>query len=96
MAEMNDEVIRKVANLARLEITEDEVVKYASEIAKVLQHVDQLQQLNTDGIIPMTHGFDGGLRMRDDEVLSDQELSAKVLQSASNAVDSGYKVPQVI
>src|SRR5688572_10756303 len=47
--------VRKVASLARLELSEDDLARMQRELSAILDYVDQLQQLDTDGVEPLAH-----------------------------------------
>ena len=47
--------VRKVAKLARLDLNESDLSRMADQLNAILQYVDQLQQVNTDGVEPMAH-----------------------------------------
>ena len=99
MAEINEALIRKVADLARLELNEQEIRDYAKSIGDILHHVDQLSSAQVDGVEPLYHGVDGNLRFREDEVVpfpTDEKGHPKVLKHAPEVVDDGFKVPQVL
>jgi aspartyl-tRNA(Asn)/glutamyl-tRNA(Gln) amidotransferase subunit C len=99
MIEVNEALIRKVAELSRLELNEQEIQEYVKSIGDILKHVDQLSQVNTDGIEPMVYGVDDTLRLRPDEVIefgTDEHGKPKVLSSAPEVMNDGYKVPQII
>jgi aspartyl-tRNA(Asn)/glutamyl-tRNA(Gln) amidotransferase subunit C len=99
MVDINDALIRKVAELSRLKIEEGEIGSYTNSIREILRHVDQLQKLNTGGVEPMFYGIDDSLRMRSDTVSEfpvDQEGQPKVLRSAPLVEDGGFKVPQIV
>lgn len=99
MIEVNAALIHKVAELSRLELSEQEVQEYVKSIGDILKHVDQLNSVSTDGIEPMNYGIDGALRMREDVV---QPLDPKengkprILESAPEVLEDGFKVPQVV
>lgn len=99
MIEVNEALIRKVADLSRLELSPAEIEEYVKSIGDILHHVDQLQKAKVDGIEPMIYGMDEPLRLRADEVV---ELKAsangkpKILEHAPDVQDDGFKVPQII
>ncbi len=90
--------IRRVAELANLALTEDEVARMAQDMDGILQHIDKLSELDTTGVEPMA------------QVLFDAEETATLREDreraplsnadavANAAVTSGgyYKVPKVI
>jgi len=99
MAEINDALIRKVADLARLELKDQEIQDYVKSIGDILKHVDQLTGVDVDGIEPMYHGVDGGLKLREDVAKpfpTDAHGKPKVLEHAPEVQDDGFKVPQIL
>ncbi|MBC7397958.1 MAG: Asp-tRNA(Asn)/Glu-tRNA(Gln) amidotransferase subunit GatC [Bdellovibrionales bacterium] len=99
MIEVNEALILKVAELSRLELNEREIQNYVESIGDILKHVDQLSEVNVDGVEPMYYGVDDTLRLREDQVIEsdqDENCQPKVLKSAPEVVDGGYKVPQII
>jgi aspartyl-tRNA(Asn)/glutamyl-tRNA(Gln) amidotransferase subunit C len=99
MADINEALIRKVADLARLELNEQEISDYVKSIGDILKHVDQLSEANVDGIEPLYYGVDDNLRTREDYVLEfglDANGHPKILACAPDVIDDGYKVPQII
>lgn len=99
MTDVNEALIRKVADLARLELQDSEIQEYVKSIGDILKHIDQLSDAQVEGIEPMFHGLDGNLRLREDEVVPcplGSKGQPKVLEHAPDVVDGGYKVPQII
>jgi aspartyl-tRNA(Asn)/glutamyl-tRNA(Gln) amidotransferase subunit C len=92
---LNDEDIRKIAWLARLQIDEVDSPKYAGELSQVLDLVDQLNQIDTDNIEPMAHPTDAVQRLREDVVTEDNQREK--FQSIAPQAEAGlYLVPKVI
>jgi aspartyl-tRNA(Asn)/glutamyl-tRNA(Gln) amidotransferase subunit C len=99
MIEVNEALIKKVAELSRLELNEKEIQEYVNSIGDILKHVDQLTQVNVEGIEPMNYGIDGALRLRVDEVKPfplGKDGEPKVLDCAPAVENGGFKVPQII
>ena len=59
--------VRKVANLARLELSEGELAHMTGQLSAILDYVDQLKQVPTDGVEPLAHPLDLQNVFRDDE-----------------------------
>jgi len=96
---LNEALIRKVAELARLKIEDGEVERHLRSIREILQHVDQLAQVDTQGVEPMYHGIDDSLRLREDRVREferDDQGKPKVLQHAPEVENGGFKVPRIV
>ncbi len=99
MDTVNEALIRKVADLARLELRDDEIQVYVKSIGDILKHVEQLNEVNTDGVEPLLHGLDDALVLRPDIARpfeTDENGKPKVLKSAPDVLYDGYKVPQII
>ena len=87
--------IEKLAELARIEISEEQITSTTSSIADVLALVDQLQAADTGGVEPMAHPLDAVQRLRPDEVTEGDRRDA--FQAIAPATEAGlYLVPRVI
>ena len=87
--------VRYVAQLARLELTDDEVAEFQPQLDAVLAHVKTLTQLDVDGIEPTAHAAPVFDRMREDT--PHQSLSAEaVLQNAPDQAQGQIRVPKVV
>jgi aspartyl-tRNA(Asn)/glutamyl-tRNA(Gln) amidotransferase subunit C len=87
--------IEKLAELARIQITEDQITTTATSLGSVLDLVDQLQAADTAGVTPMAHPLDAVQRLRADEVTELNQREA--FQAIAPATENGlYLVPKVI
>ncbi len=92
---MDRSEITRLAELARIEITEATVDEAASSITDVLKLVDQLQAADTDGVAPMAHPMDATQRLRADQV--SEENRREAFQAIAPETEDGlYLVPKVI
>ncbi len=81
-----------VARLARLELTEEEVERMASELSKVLDHIEKIRELDLEGVPPTSHVVDVAGALRPDE--PEPSLSPQVaLAQAPEPVEDGFGVP---
>lgn len=87
--------IAKLAELARLAISENTADEVAKSISDVLALVDQLQAVNTDGVAPMAHPLDAIQRLRAD-VVTEPDQRERFQAIAPATQDGLYLVPQVI
>ena len=87
--------IRKVAELARLELSSAEITKFTSQIEKILGYVCKLEELDTKGIEPMSHPLSLETPLRVDEAVPSPGAE-KMLASAPEQIYNNYKVPQVM
>jgi aspartyl-tRNA(Asn)/glutamyl-tRNA(Gln) amidotransferase subunit C len=87
--------IAKLAELARIEISDAAADKVAQSIGDVLALIDQLQAADTDGVAPMAHPLDAVQRLRADAVTeTNQRESFQAIAPAT--ADGLYLVPRVI
>ncbi|WP_114228114.1 MULTISPECIES: Asp-tRNA(Asn)/Glu-tRNA(Gln) amidotransferase subunit GatC [Sphingomonas] len=87
--------VRHVARLARLQMSDAEVAALVPELNNILGWVEQLAEVNTDGVEPLTAVIDQKLRLRDD-VIDDGNVRDAVLLNAPDAQHGFFAVPKVI
>ena len=87
--------VRHIARLARIAVSDDEVAALAPELSNILGWVEQLQEVDVDGVQPMTAVIPNELRLREDEV-TDGGIRDKVLANAPAAEHGFFVVPKVI
>ena len=87
--------VKKIAILARIAITDEEVAKIAPELDNILGWIEQLSEVDTSGVAPMTAVIPNHLRLRDD-VVTDGGVRDKVLANAPQAEHGFFTVPKVI
>jgi aspartyl-tRNA(Asn)/glutamyl-tRNA(Gln) amidotransferase subunit C len=81
-----------VASLARLQLTDEEVERMGSELAKVLDYVDKLRELDLEGVPPTSHVVDVTDALRADEPRPCLPVDV-VLAAAPDPVAGGFGVP---
>ncbi len=87
--------IKRIAHLARIEISDAEADKTLTKLAGILTLIEQMQAVDTTGITPMSHSQDLVQRLRDDVVTATNQREA--FQANASAVEGGlYLVPKVI
>lgn len=96
MAELTKNDVLKLARLARLQLSDDEVVKFQKEITEILTYVEQLQSVDTKGLEP-TYQVTGLKNVtRRDEIADYNETQKDLLKNAP-ATEGGYiKVKRVL
>jgi aspartyl-tRNA(Asn)/glutamyl-tRNA(Gln) amidotransferase subunit C len=87
--------VKRIGHLARIRVEETEVEKYQDEINAILGFVEQLAEVNVEGVEPMTSVIPMQLRRRDD-VVSDGGYPDKVVANAPLTEDNFFMVPKVI
>ena len=92
---VNEQQVRHVAKLARLALSDAEIDRMVPELNNILGWVEQLDEVDTDGVEPLTAVIDLKLRLRDD-VVNDGDVRDKVLLNAPDAQHGFFAVPKVI
>lgn len=92
---MDKQTVLKVARLARLEIDEARADDLAHGLSGLFKWIDQLQEVNTDGIEPMTGVGQQQAFLREDAV-TDGNRQSDVLANAPEAIDGFFVVPKVV
>ncbi len=87
--------IEKVARLARLELSEEERVTFASQLEQILTYMEQLNRLDTTGVEPTSHAIPIHNVFREDEV-KPSFPQEEVLGIAPEEEDGHFKVPRII
>jgi len=87
--------IKQIAHLARLGIDNEDLAPLAADLSTVLELVEQLQAVNTDGVEPMAHPANAVLLLRDDEV-TETDQREQLLKPAPATQDGYFLVPRVI
>jgi aspartyl-tRNA(Asn)/glutamyl-tRNA(Gln) amidotransferase subunit C len=86
--------VRKVARLARLELSEDDLARMQQQLSAILDYVDQLQQLNTDGVEPLAHPLPVQNVFREDEPRPSLPVD-EALRNAPTRIGDYFGVPAV-
>jgi aspartyl-tRNA(Asn)/glutamyl-tRNA(Gln) amidotransferase subunit C len=92
---ISSDEVRKVAHLARLDVTGEQLDAYASELSTILTLVAELDRADTANVPPLAHPIDASQRLRADEVTEADQR--RRFQAIAPAVQDGlYRVPKVI
>ena len=87
--------VREIAHLARLHIDDDAIDRYAADLSRILEFVEQMNQVDTSGVEPLANPLDATQRLRDDEVTEVDERD-KFQRIAPDVEQGFYRVPKVI
>ncbi|TPW02391.1 MAG: aspartyl-tRNA(Asn)/glutamyl-tRNA (Gln) amidotransferase subunit C [bacterium] len=87
--------VRRVAHLARIKTPEDRPEPLAAELNGILSWIEQLNEVDVDGVEPMTSNVAQPMRLRDD-VVTDGDKVADVLGNAPRSADGFFVVPKVV
>jgi aspartyl-tRNA(Asn)/glutamyl-tRNA(Gln) amidotransferase subunit C len=89
------EDVIKVANLARLNLTEKEQEEFAPQLNAILDYFEQLQELDTENVEPTTRAIDVSNITRPDEQITYSERES-LLDSAPEREDDFFRVPKIL
>jgi aspartyl-tRNA(Asn)/glutamyl-tRNA(Gln) amidotransferase subunit C len=92
---LDDKTVRKIARLARIEVTEPEVAHYAKELNHILGWIEQLGEVGTKDVAPMTRVVDVKLPRRQD-LVTDGGQQADILANAPATAAGYFVVPKVV
>lgn len=92
---LDTDTVRRIAHLARIHIPEEDLAALAGELSNIIGWVEQLAEVDTEGVEPMTSVVETTLKQRDD-VVTDGGYPDKVLANAPDAADGFFTVPKVI
>jgi len=87
--------IAKVAKLARIALTDEELARYGEQLQVILEHAERVQALPTDGVEPTSHPLPMVNRLRPDEVRPSLDHD-EVLAMAPDAEDGYFRVPRIL
>jgi aspartyl-tRNA(Asn)/glutamyl-tRNA(Gln) amidotransferase subunit C len=85
----------KVAHLARIRVEDDALPALAQEFNNILGFIEQLNEVNVDGVEPMTSVTPMRLKRRED-VVTDGNMPEKVMSNAPDAREGFFAVPKVV
>ena len=92
---LTPEDVKKIAHLARLNLSEADIAMYTPQLSHILQFIEQMNQTDTSNIEPIAHSLDVSQRLRADKV-TEENLRDK-FQDIAPQVEAGlYLVPKVI
>lgn len=93
--QIDEKTVRRVARLARINVTDAEAKSLQGELSGILDWVKMLDEVNTDGIEPMTSVEAMALRLRADNV-TDGSIGSDITANAPMTEDNFFVVPKVV
>ncbi len=92
---LSESDVRHVALLARLELTDDEIERFRTDLNSILGHIDEIQRLDLEGVPPTAHPLDVVNVVRADEVRPGLS-QAEALRNAPQAEAGAFVIPQIV
>lgn len=87
--------VKKIARLACLDVKDEDIQSYATNLSNILDLVEQMNAVDTTGVTPMSHPFEAVQRLRED-VVTDHNRRDDFMAIAPASEDGLYLVPKVI
>ena len=94
-AELTRDEVQRVAVLARLKLSESELDSLTADLGKILEHIDQLKELQTEDVEPMVHAIEFENVFRADEIRESLPREA-ALSNAPKTDGRCFLVPQIL
>ncbi|MEY4131174.1 MAG: Asp-tRNA(Asn)/Glu-tRNA(Gln) amidotransferase subunit GatC [Actinomycetota bacterium] len=88
--------VAKVADLARLVLSDEEIDRYTEQLGAVLEHAEDVASLQIDDVPPTAHPLELVNVLRDDVIAADRIDRADVLSQAPSVEDGRFKVPAIL
>lgn len=92
---ISDETIEYVGILAKLDLNEEEKKQAAADMEKMLDYIDKLSELDTEGVEPMSHVF-GRTNVFREDVVTNGDDKESILKNAPEEKDSMFVVPRTV
>ncbi len=93
--EMDKKTVSKIADLAKIQIDDNQIENIVVNLEKILDLVDEMNSVNTDSIQPMSHPLNLKQELRVDEV-TEENLRDTFQENSDTAENGYYKVPRII
>ena len=95
MTKITKEEVEKVAQLARLELNEDEINNHAEQLEKILEYIKQLEKIDTDDVLCTTRAIEVVNVFRKDE-RRNSDCNEELLELGPSREENFFKVPKII
>lgn len=93
--QVDEATVKRIARLARIKITDDEAKGLVGELSGILNWVEQLDEVDTSAVEPMTRVVPIELKKRAD-VVNDGEIAPQIVKNAPEADNNFFVVPKVV
>ncbi len=92
---IDKDTARRVAHLARIEVAEDRLEPLAKDLSRILDFMEQLNEVDIDGVEPMTSVTPMDLKKREDKAI-EGNIQEDILRNAPEAREGFFAVPKVV
>jgi len=92
---LNEDDVRHVAKLARLQLKDEEIIRFTEQLRSVLDHAADVASLDLEGVAPTAHPLELSNVLRADEVTASSDRD-EVLRAAPSVADHRFRVPRIV
>ena len=92
---IDKKLVKKIATLSRMKIKENEVERFSTELSKIINWVEKLNEVDTKDVSPVTNPSDIKIPFRKDEI-NDGKIEEKILKNAPEKKGGYFIVPKVV
>lgn len=94
-SKFNKDVIQKIANLARLQLTPEQANEFSEQLSKIIHHFDEISSINTEGVEPLITPSEIEYTLREDSVKQNFHAE-EMVANAPDKQGNLFKVPPVV
>ena len=92
---VDETLVRRIAHLARIKVSDNDVQHLEGELTSILGFIEQLSEVDTDDVAPMTSAVDRSMRERAD-IVTDGGYADDIIKNAPERDDHYFMVPKVV
>lgn len=96
MAKLDREIVKKLSKLCRIHCTENEADKLVVDLQKILDYVQQLESIDTDGVSPCNHVLEEVVNVMRDDIVGKTMPRELLLSNAPDKIGGFIRVPPVL
>ena len=93
---IDNNMMNRIENLSKLSLTEEERVKAMDEMDKLINYIDKISELNTDGVEPLVNVLPINNVLREDEVVEEDEAVERTIVNGPVTKDNMFVVPKTV
>lgn len=96
MTEISNKDVEKIAKLARIAVSEEDKEKYHTDLTNIFHMIDELNEVDTEGVLPFSGVGNYSLRSREIDEVADGNIKDSVLKNAPESKFGCFVVPKVV
>ncbi|MAJ23949.1 MAG: Asp-tRNA(Asn)/Glu-tRNA(Gln) amidotransferase GatCAB subunit C [Rickettsiales bacterium] len=93
---IDDKITRKIADLAKLDLSDQEIKEYSKDLSNILKWMEELKEVDVSDIEPITSVIKNKLFEREDKIQQNHLDKEKIISNAPDKADNYFTVPKVI